>query len=102
MVEPARILSTRRIRTGYFTRSVEANAGGKQAHWMLASVVEMRRPRGWRRRSGVPKRHQNGTTPNRRGGPETVKPQFRGGVDEWGGWGSNPRPRDYESLALTS
>ena len=19
----------------------------------------------------------------------------------WGGWGSNPRPRDYESLALT-
>ncbi len=22
--------------------------------------------------------------------------------EEWGGWGSNPRPRDYESPALTS
>jgi hypothetical protein len=21
--------------------------------------------------------------------------------DEWGGWGSNPRPTDYESAALT-
>jgi len=24
------------------------------------------------------------------------------GQDRWGGWGSNPRPRDYESHALTS
>ena len=23
------------------------------------------------------------------------------GVHRWGGWGSNPRPRDYESHALT-
>jgi hypothetical protein len=23
------------------------------------------------------------------------------GSDEWGGWGSNPRPTDYESAALT-
>jgi hypothetical protein len=23
------------------------------------------------------------------------------GQDRWGGWGSNPRPRDYESHALT-
>ncbi len=22
-------------------------------------------------------------------------------VIEWGGWGSNPRPKDYESSALT-
>jgi ABC-type multidrug transport system ATPase subunit len=24
------------------------------------------------------------------------------GIHRWGGWGSNPRPRDYESHALTS
>jgi hypothetical protein len=23
------------------------------------------------------------------------------GFNEWGGWGSNPRPTDYESAALT-
>ncbi len=34
-------------------------------------------------------------------------PRFRGskplsrGFEEWGGWGSNPRPTDYESAALT-
>ena len=26
---------------------------------------------------------------------------IRAGHDRWGGWGSNPRPTDYESAALT-
>jgi hypothetical protein len=29
-------------------------------------------------------------------------PSWTGVVREWGGWGSNPRPRDYESPALTN
>jgi hypothetical protein len=27
---------------------------------------------------------------------------FYAGQTAWGGWGSNPRPADYESAALTS
>jgi hypothetical protein len=30
--------------------------------------------------------------------PVTIK---SGAIEEWGGWGSNPRPTDYESAALT-
>ena len=29
-----------------------------------------------------------------------VRPRARHTI-EWGGWGSNPRPKDYESSALT-
>jgi hypothetical protein len=37
----------------------------------------------------------------------TAKSQLAGngsyaGQTAWGGWGSNPRPADYESAALTS
>jgi hypothetical protein len=31
----------------------------------------------------------------------TVQNKETAGKDRWGGWGSNPRPRDYESHALT-
>ena len=31
-----------------------------------------------------------------------VRQSETAGQDRWGGWGSNPRPRDYESHALTS
>jgi hypothetical protein len=35
-------------------------------------------------------------------GQDSVLNSERLGIaDSWGGWGSNPRPRDYESLALT-
>ena len=32
---------------------------------------------------------------------EDVFPNKRPGQAGWGGWGSNPRPADYESAALT-
>ena len=34
--------------------------------------------------------------------PQQVRGCFRGNTRRWGGWGSNPRPADYESAALTS
>jgi hypothetical protein len=36
------------------------------------------------------------------GSHELVRKHESTGQDRWGGWGSNPRPRDYESHALTS
>ena len=34
--------------------------------------------------------------------PSGIMPQVRPGSFWWGRWGSNPRPRDYESPALTT
>jgi hypothetical protein len=34
-------------------------------------------------------------------GPPARPPDAFPQVSRWGGWGSNPRPADYESAALT-
>ena len=39
-------------------------------------------------------------TPSSRSAIEHRPPELH--IHRWGGWGSNPRPRDYESHALTS
>jgi DNA invertase Pin-like site-specific DNA recombinase len=41
-------------------------------------------------------------SPEKPAQPAPARSRFAQWFDRWGGWGSNPRPADYESAALTS